>query len=93
MITIDKWIRNQSNAEQVILAAVVDLGIKISRSSLVKDLENFPYPYTLLQIHDILKNYNVKTMSIKAPWEKIKLINGGYLCQIKLEGRDYFAYV
>ena len=71
---INKWIHKQSNAEQVIFAALNDLGIKVNRSSLIKDLENYPYPYTLLQIHDILENYNVGTFAIKAPWNNIKHI-------------------
>ena len=90
---INKWIHKQSNAEQVIFAALNDLGIKVNRSSLIKDLENYPYPYTLLQIHDILENYNVGTFAIKAPWNNIKHINGGYFCQIILKGKDYFTYV
>ena len=90
---IDKWIRTQSNAELVIWAAVNDLGIKINHSSLVKDLDNYPFPYTLLQIRDILQNYQVDSVSVKTPWEKIESVGGGFLCQIKLDGIDYFTYV
>ena len=74
---------NKENCLETVTLLLVQLGVKVTDTTLANDLYNHPDYPSLLSISDVLQNYGIESLSFKTTIEKLVTLPTPFIAQIK----------
>jgi uncharacterized membrane protein/protein-disulfide isomerase len=95
MNLLTKILEPRTNAPEITLTFANLLDVKLSASTIEKDLEAHPDYPSLLSVSDVLNNYGIENIGIKLELEKFKEIPTPFITQLKGKNSniDFFTVV
>ena len=85
---LSKLLEPKTNGPQIAEVLISLIGVKISNSTLIKEIEEHPNYPSLLSISDVLTNYGVDNIGIKFDIAKINSLPSPFITQLQGEKSD-----
>lgn len=78
-----RLLSNNENCVEITSLLLKQLEVKVTNTTLQKELQNHPDYPSLLSIHDVISNYGVESISFKTDVEKFLQLPTPFIAQIK----------